>query len=452
MKFARRNFLKISVLLIVILFLPSFVVKYEFPVFRVVLDPGHGGRHLTPKSEHGDRYDLLSNSYIDHFSAGASYRGNIHEHIIVYSIAEKVKALLDHCSPEGDFEKFQEILKKYTGHPPPRVYIKTEMSRGPSITAKEAGSLEDPNAAFRLFDYPDGRGNMLPGRISRINAMKPHMVLSLHAAHSAPEAYRGMTPVLAPSYDFFYKGLEYLRGERESSRFFHRSPYNQWFTLNTSRTHFQWFLSDTSLYFTGFPLGRDLKVQDNNFKGYRYNMVQWLYADDPGWHNTAAGHPDNTRYSKDYNTFKPEGRFWEREQSEHEKRRRTGGPEGFGGDNALASYEIIRYIMYALNIREIRHPNQKPGKPFVCAWSIPIHVNAINPYIELGYFARQNDRYLLTKKQDEIAEGIAVGIYSLFAGIEVKDDSFKYKPRGTKIDFEKYNISKNRSYFDIVAD
>lgn len=452
MKFARRNCPEILIIFLIFLFLPSFIVKYEFPVYRVVLDPGHGGRQMLPRSEHGDRYDKVTERYLDTYRPGASYGGRLHEHLIVFSIAEKVENLLSHCSPEGDFGKFYEILKKYTDEEVPRIYIQTKMSRDPSLTDKEAKTLEDPNALYRLFDYPDENGKIQPGRISRINAFKPHMVLSLHAAHSAPRDYKGMTPVLAPSYDFMYKGLQYLRKEHNDRTFFHNSPERDWFTQDTSRSHFQWFLSDTSLYFTGFPLNRDLSVNTNNFRGYRHNMIQWSYADDPGWHKTASKHPDNTRYSSDYNTFKPVGKFWEREQNKFEKQKRSGGIEGSGGDNAFSSYEIIRYIMYALDMHDIKHPNQKPGKPFICIWTLPIHLNAINPFIELGYLARKNDRYLLTEKQDEIAEGIAVGIYSLFAGLKVGNEDFQYKPKGDKIDIEKYTISKDKTYFDVVTD
>ena len=59
---------------------------------------------------------------------------------------------------------------------------------------------------------------------------------------------------------------------------------------------------------------------------------------------------------------------------------------------------------------------------------------------------------MLINRQDEIAEGVAVGIYSLLAGVgEVKGD-FRYKPAGEKIDLQKYNMPDGRSYFDIVTE
>jgi hypothetical protein len=49
---------------------------------------------------------------------------------------------------------------------------------------------------------------------------------------------------------------------------------------------------------------------------------------------------------------------------------------------------------------------------------MPLNVNAINHFIELGYLNRRIDRHTLLNRQDEIAEGVAVGIYSLLAGMK----------------------------------
>ena len=79
-------------------------------------------------------------------------------------------------------------------------------------------------------------------------------------------------------------------------------------------------------------------------------------------------------------------------------------------------------------------------------------MNAISAYIELGYLDRKWDRDVLLHRQDEIAEGIAVGIYSLFAGLgEVKGD-FKYKAAGARLDLDKYKMTDDRTYFDIVVE
>jgi len=79
-------------------------------------------------------------------------------------------------------------------------------------------------------------------------------------------------------------------------------------------------------------------------------------------------------------------------------------------------------------------------------------VNAISAYIELGYLNRKWDREMLLNRQDQIAEGVAVGVYSLFAGLENVKGNFKSKPSGKSIDLERYNITQEKSYFDIVTE
>ncbi len=423
----------------------------DIPTFRVVLDPGHGGVSKLPKSKHGDRFDSISKKYLDHFKAGASYRG-IEEHVIVYSIADKVQKLLYHCSEEGNFSIFREILKKYTDDKIKRIVIITKKSRGKSLTDKEKNTLEDPNAKYRFFDYPDASGQMRRGRLTRINKIKPHLVLSLHLAEVPPNDIKGINPVLAAPYKMLYKGLRYLRGEKKIIKSINKVMLDNWFSQEKDRTPFQWFLSDTSFYFTNYPLNRYNKIEYKKFKGYRYNMIDWAYRDEQGWEEKAKNHEPNSKYSRNYRDIVPEGKFWDREKSKYEEYKRSGGEEGFGGDNAYASYEIIRYILYSLKLHKLYHKSLLPGKPYVGIWIVPLHVNAINPFLELGYLRRKVDRFILTKKQKEIAEGIAVGIYSLLAGMKIKDTKFQYKPKGKKIDLKKYKISNEKSYFDLVDD
>lgn len=450
MKFDRiiRNLI---IILSILFFL--FQVKYlgrdEFRCYRVVLDPGHGGLAIHPKSLHGDRYDTLSESFLDFFREGASFR-SLEEREIVYSLAEKVKEILDYCGPGGDYQKFVEILRNYTDSIPERIQIETFMSRGPSLSEEEAGIQADPNSPFRLFDYPAING-IEKGRLSRINALHPHLVVSLHLAARAPRDYHGMSAVIIPPYSFLNRGLQYLRGREHSTDFFRERPYHNWFCEDLHRGPFSWFLNDVSLYTTGYPLDYYRLPRLDDFKGYRHNMVGWIYRDSPGWENYARYHLKNTRYSSNYRDVFLNGSFWDRERSLYENFRRSGGDEGYGGDNCYASFELIRYMLLSLQKSGFTHPELVPGKPYVSTWIMPLHVNAINAFFELGYLARARDRYMLTKKQDELAEGLAVGIYSLFTGIELKSSSFPYMPRGKSIDLEKYRITQDKTYFDIVT-
>jgi hypothetical protein len=441
----------IPIALILFIMSPSVTSRYEFPIFRVVIDPGHGGIGKNPMSVHGDRYDTVFNRYLDFFKEGAA-RGSLREGNIVYNIARKTEKILKLLAPGGNNKKFYRLLEKYTDGNPQKLAIITNMSRDRSITEDEAGAVEDPNAPFRLFDYPDSDRIIRPGRISRINALKPHLVVSLHLADTGPRDFEGMNPVITPPNSFLNEGLRYLKGEQNEKKFYSGSPYREWFIEENKRTDFDWFLNDVSLYYTGYPLRKNHDIDRTSFKGYRYNMVGWSYADSPGWENAAKYHISSSPYASGFKDFVPEGRFWDRERSQYERYRRDGGEEGFGGDNAYASYEIIRYICYSLYLHGDDNHMQKPGKSYISVWIMPLHVNAISAFIELGYLNRSRDRFILTKKQDEIAEGIAIGIFSLLSGLDLKDKKYKYTPRGKGIDFYKYRISGDETYFDAVTD
>jgi hypothetical protein len=437
------------ILLFVFFLFPSTQISIaEFPAYRVIIDPGHGGFSLLPKSRHGDRYDSLSNRYLSNYLAGTSY-GKVEERIITYEIAEKVKNILDFTSEDGKFEDFLKILSKYTDKNPSRVVLLTRLSRENSTSVRDAAE-DDPNADFRLFNFIDNNGKERPGRISVINSYKPHLVVTLHCDYQAPVYYRGINPVIAAPYTILYQGMEYLKGNIKDRNFYFKSRYADWFTESNGRTGFKWFLKDVSVYFTGFPIGNNL-LNGEKFLGYTYNMISWNYRDVEGWEKMARGHSKNAQYAKNAIDFIPQGKFWEREQSVFESYRREFGNEGFGGDNHYASSEIIRYILLSLNQSNSSLKDLKLGKPYISVWSLPILVNAISAYIELGYLKNKRDRYYLTKKQDEIAEGIAAGIYSLMAGLELRDIKHKNLPRGKKLDLDKYKLPSGNSYFDIVA-
>lgn len=435
---------------LLVLLVPESIVRREFPQFRVVLDPGHGGISLPDRSLHGDRYDSISGAYLQPFKEGASW-GAIEEHAVVYEIAKKAAELLALCGEGGDYQRFGRILEYYSVKAPRRIVIDVSLSRGDSRIKKEILSREDPNGEFRLFDYPGPGGRMLPGRISRINATRPHLVVSLHVARSGSPYFRGMNPVIVPPFGFMYNGLRVLRGELSGKGFFLSSPYADWFDESNDRSGYEWFLNDSMLYFSGFPLDARRGVDAAGFKGYRYNMVRWRYRDDHGWEDVARRHPDFTPYAASPKTINLTGRYWDRERSIYEQYRRDAGEEGFGGDNHYASAEIIRYILMALRRHGVNHPDQRLSKPYVSVWHMPLYLNAVTAFMELGYFNRPHFRYILTSRQDEIAEGIAVGVYSLFAGMDVRDDAGARPPRGKRIDLDKYRDSNKGCYFDQAA-
>ncbi len=424
----------------------SSVIQFEFPIYRVVLDPGHGGKAIIPKDEYGDRFDVLSMKYLDTYREGASYK-DYYEHIYTYAIAQRVEALLQLLSPDGNFEKFNTILQKYTDKPVKRIYIKVFISRGPSLNSHLIH--KDPNAPYRLFDFIGSDGMRKEGRISYINSLHPHLVVSIHfALHSSPY-FRGMNAVIAAPYSILYKGLQYLQGTIADRSFFYNSKYADWFTENEHKSGFYWYCNDVALYFTGYRIKDDYTIDANAFRGYRYNMVQWAYNDPPGWAHSAKHHPPHTPYADNIKEFIPQNAFFAREQSIYEQYRRDGGFEGYGGDNLYASNEIIRFVLYNLYSKGIRHKDQRLAPPYISIWSVPLHINAINAFIEFGYLARPYTRTIINNHLDDVAEGIAVGIYSLFTGVEVTK-KYPFTPYGKKIDLDKYRIDKSNDYFSIV--
>ncbi len=420
-----------------------------FSAYRVVIDPGHGGVFSKDKKKHGDRYDRLSGNYLSYFAEGANYR-RLYERELTYSIAKRVEKLLSYCSENGDFSKFKKILDKYSSGEHKKIIIETKLSRGPSVGFKEAKSMNDPNAPFRLYDYPDGKGAMIKGRISKINEFKPHIVVSIHNAETAPPDYKGMNAVIAPPYKIMEDGLNNMK----KGKFISPVSYGRlecWFQGRKGVSKKRAFYEDVALYFTGFGLKKNYSSDSGNFKGYRYNMVSWKYADKGKWYEKAMEHKSGSQYA-DYKTCKISGKYWERERSKYEEFRRGSSFQNFGGDNLYASNEIIKYILTSLAKKGYKKSDKVAGKPFVSVWSVPLLVNAISAYIEIGYFNRKWDKQVLAKKHDEVAEGIAVGIYSLLAGLKDVKSSKIIRPSGKAIDFEKYKIDNEKTYFDMVVE
>ncbi|HEY1405143.1 MAG TPA: hypothetical protein VF857_00900, partial [Spirochaetota bacterium] len=419
--------------------------------YRVVIDPGHGGINVEPVERFGDKYDMISGKFLDVFKEGATFHG-IEEHNIMFQIGSKVQELLELTETDEGFEKFKAIVSKYSNGDIPRIIIRTKLSRVESKKRSELEKKKDPNDDYRLFDFPSSDNEMLPGRISNINKFKPHLVLSLHCAESTSRDRIGMNAVISPPYSFMVKGLSYLKGENKDRSFFLSSRYADWFEESSwpRRSSFQWFLSDAAVYFMSFHLDRHNSVEKDKFMGYRHNMVTWNYADDKGWEKVASSHPAETPFADSASKLSLNDRYWDRERSEFEEYRRGGGPEGYGGDNAYASTEIIRFALNAVEKAGYRHRDLSLAPPYISIWSVPLYVNAISAYIELGYIRMPSYRHVLVEMQDTVAEGIAVGVYSLFAGTKIPPSQFMFTPKGKSIDLEKYRVSDKESYFDVV--
>jgi len=438
---------------------------YEPDAYIVVLDPGHGGRDLLPKSVYGDKYDPLLGEYRDHFRPGAQNKGLI-ESEEVYSIAEKTYKILELTHSSEGQKEFEQILKKYSknigninweNQKPIKVYI----SRIPGYSKEYLSKKTDINAPYRLYDFPDiYTGEMQKGTISRINALNPHLVVSLHLTAGRKEKNGAIASVITPGYDTYKMALDYVRTKNVSKRQkirrkFFASPYANWMVSNDSRTHFQWFLCDAWIYFTGYWSKKDgLSADKRKFRGYRHNMMQWIYADKEDWVETAKKHPPNSPYSFDLLNFTPEGPFWEREKDIPERWRRTEGEEGYGGDNLYASQELLRYIRNGMIVNKVNSKKTAPKilNPYLSTWSVPTYLNAISAYLELGFLDNSYDRERLVNHKQVYAEALAVGIYSLVYSLQ-QDSGSKDEllPKGKPINFEKYENYNEENYFKKVT-
>ena len=416
----------------------------EFPVYKVVIDAGHGGYNMKPTDQYGDRYDPITKKFLRGFNYGASLDG-YDENILMYQISGKVMAILKLLDHKGDFDKFKMIAAKYSNSSLSRVIIESHEIRPKGKNRIDVYNSNDPNKDFRIFD-----GNGL-GRISKINSLKPHLVVSLHCDQYMPGDNRGFGAVIAPPHSFLLKAKDNL-ARNSSTEYFDKSPYSGWIREDFRRSLFQWYLSDSMYYLMGYPLTAKNELNYDRFSSYSYNMVSWRYADKPGWEISASKHPHNSQYSDNIDTLALNSPYWQRERSVYESYRRENGNDGFGGDNYFSAMEIIRFALTSLFLNNADAPVQKTASPYISIWAIPLYINAISAYMELGCLGNERLRYLLIYKQDEIAEGIAVGIYSLFAGIDIKADNYTYKPMGKKLDIEKYSFPDGNNYFDSVIE
>lgn len=446
-----------------ILFIPL-VLIFSFSVssqettpkrtYNIVIDPGHGGLDLKPKEEHGDKYDPISNKYLEPYKAGAQTKSR-RESEVVFALAKEVKEILDLTkTPEG-FETFRSYAKKFTNDTLPWIRIDSDLTR--EETAKEEGAdlSSDPNAFYRLYDYPDKKsGKLKPGRISRINAARPYLVLSLHLNPSWKGHPGGMAAVLSPSYRTFYNLRKISEGK--SSKSFEDGPWSEWMRFKMEWSRLENAVADAWIYFNGYWPNKSGKKTDlSNFEGYRQNMVTWKYADPSGWIDKAVLDGPGP-YAKKHSEYSAKGKFWDRERAEPELWRREDGAEGFGGDNHYAATELMRFLQYGLRtLPNSEEELSNPGpinKPYISTYSLPTFINAISAYLEIGYIDKEKDMKILTQRRKDTAISLAVGVYSLFHGIKIKSADLPYIPKGKKIDWARYENLKEGNYFRVVRD
>ncbi|WP_210413636.1 N-acetylmuramoyl-L-alanine amidase [Leptospira ilyithenensis] len=432
----------------IFLFFISFSL-FSFPTYQVVIDPGHGGIAKDPTSEHGDKYDSITMGYLEKYKQGTE-SGKVTEREVVLALSKEVEALLRLTETEEGWVKFSSYLGQFSKSKTfPRIIIKSVLTRKTNSDSDPSSS--DPNAPYRLYDFPDPKtGVRKKGRISFINDQKPHLVLSLHLNPAGRGQVGGMAAVLTPGYSTFNLLKEISEGKKKPKEFLNK-PWSDWMVFAGNWSKLENAVADAWIYFHGYWSDRSgKKTELDKFEGYRQNMVSWKYSDEKGWESKAnAG--GKGPYSKTHSGFRAEGAFFEREKGKKETWRREGGREGFGGDNYYAAKELMRFVQYGLRLQlkgEKGYPEVGPiQNPYISTYSLPTYTNAICAFIEIGYINRKRDIKYLTENKKETAISLAVGIYSLFNGIEVrKFKNMPIFPKGKKVNWNRYG-----DYFEEVA-
>jgi len=422
------------------------------PQYRIVIDPGHGG---VNNGRNDDKWDPVTKAYLEPFAMGMQ-SGNLTEHETVLQLSTRVRYYLNLTNTSEGWEKFQEILKAFSPETSfRRIRFDTYMTRTDGWNQRNLPPENSAvNAPYRLYNFPDTQtGEMQPGRISNINRVRPYLVLSLHMNPAEGANPGGMAAVLSPGYRTFNLLREITLGRQSITLFRRLKWYDGWLVTDDGWNRFESARADAWVYFHGY---RSLKNGSGPWKnrGVRQNMVFWRYADPEGWEEAARKNGPGP-YSIRYRDFRPEGPFWDRERSDPELWRREDGPLGYGGDNHYACDELMRFVQYGVRLTV---PEKRSAQalgpiqtPFVSTYSIPTFINAISAYLEIGFLNRERDRQLIIGQREATAKSLAVGIYSLFAGLSLRNLETPYRPTGKPLDFARYEKYREGNYFELVS-
>ncbi|WP_442915955.1 N-acetylmuramoyl-L-alanine amidase [Leptospira sp. GIMC2001] len=446
-----------AILLGFILLWNQSIYSWDAPSYKIVIDPGHGGNNQNPYEEFGDKYDTITGKFLEKYKPGTSYKGRT-EREIVLELSKEVTEILELTKTKEGFAKFKKIASNYTKSEITPIQFNVLMTRTDDYTSLKQESGLDENYKYRLYDFPDKKsGKKVLGRMSVINKFQPYLVVSIHLNPSYPGHPGGMAAVIAPPYRVFQQ-LRLISNGKGKSSSFTNSAYGNWLQFVSSWNHLENAMTDTWIYFNGYWSDRSGKKTDlNKFAGYRQNMVTWRYADPIGWEEQAKL-GGRGAYAKNHNDFIARGKFWNRERGQAEAWRRDYGREGLGGDNLYASNELLRFVQYGLR----RHVKDEKGNPpslgpiqppYISTYSLPTYINAICAFLEIGYIDNDRDMKYIQGHKKQVAESLAVGIYSLFRGVKpIHKKGMPYIPKGKQVNFKRYENYEGKNYFKIVSE
>ncbi|MBI4861572.1 MAG: hypothetical protein HY815_15115 [Candidatus Riflebacteria bacterium] len=432
--------------------------------YRVLIDPGHGGRAERRSATTGDNWDQGLLEFM----------------------------LLDKTANESSWPEFEATVRRYqelSKSPVRRIRLSASLSRENSFLDHPDAMDRNINKHFRLFDSPDSfpataTTPLFPGRMSKVNAVSADLVLGVHINSSAAASARGPTALFVPPFAF-YEEIRQMAIGVKPWKDLRQSPYYQcWSPARGGGDRRGEIVGELTRYYLDSVAGASAEARRSRVLGRR-NHVMWSYRD------TAPASISNLG-------DRLAGPYWERERSAFEAFRRAGGPEEMGGDNLYAGQELTRFMRYALwkdrseggnrlppdtaqyggadGFRprppaRKAHPSDSAAErtrpttsgagspddylgrhqmPLASDWALPLYTNAVVAYLEAAYLSNPADLWLLDNKLDVMAEGVAVGIYSLCAGLKVKPVPAVVLPRGYRIDWERYdNAAPGKSYTEL---
>ena len=432
------------------------------PTFRIFLDPGHGGKPENQSRRGGAHWDPLQGKFLNYYRYGSEFRAKkkdggyvISEQGQVLKLAKMVRERLQWTHSDEGWGRFQSLLSEFGGVLPPfrRVRFDVQLAREHDYTTHPDAGRRDVNKHFRIFDGPASfphkpGGKMIPGRLSKSAMFSPHFQVSLHIDGSTNNWQRGMSALFVPGPKHLEKARMVALGKAEAKTI---DPLvkRYWSYRGGYRTKVGWMLNDMWTYYTGFGADQSgKKLREKGYIGQRWQHLDWSYAD-----------PVEASPRKSLKEFPP-GAFFAREAGRFEAVRRSDGPEKVGGDNLYAGQELLRFIRYAwwreyqgggkawaedLPPKKYLPPLEKPT---AADWAMPLFTNAVAPFLELGQLQNWKDRYLLSSKLEVAADGLAVGLYSLAAGLPLPPVDGVAAPRGLAIDWSRYRTEGAGTYFE----
>lgn len=229
------------------------------PVFRIVVDPGHGGIAKDPKAQHGDKYDSVTQTYLETYKQGTEH-GSVTERKVVLDLAKEVHRVLKLTETEAGWKEFEGYLKLFSKKSDfQRVILESKLTRESSFD--DDPNSDDPNALYRLYDFPDQKtGVRRKGRLSKINELKPQLVLSLHLNPASKGQTGGMGAVLTPGYKTFSK-LKNISAKKNSPNGFTNGPWSEWLIFQSGWSKLENAIADTWIYFHGYWPKKMAKIQ-----------------------------------------------------------------------------------------------------------------------------------------------------------------------------------------------